>query len=198
MDLNNLNPVSANLLTLFSDLFLLIVLGLMYYRELKDGLIKLRENFMNIFDTSFKYWLVGFFGMLVSNLVIAIFFPGATAGNENSVQSMIQQTPIIMFFTAGIIAPIIEELVFRQAFKDVFLTPKVFVVVSGVIFGLLHVIFSYTSWLDFLYVVPYSSLGIAFGYMVYKTDNITSSILMHMLHNSTMILFSILAGMIIL
>lgn len=198
LDINHLNPVVSNLLTLFSDTFLLIILGFMYYDEIKNGIIKLKENFMKTFDTTFKYWLVGFIGMVVSNLLINLLFPQAVAGNENSVQNMISQTPIIMFFTAGIVAPIIEELVFRQAFKDILLSPKVFVVVSGVVFGLLHVVFSYTSWIDFLYVIPYSSLGIAFAYTVYKTDNITSSIMMHIIHNSAIIILSILTGMIVL
>lgn len=198
LDMNHLNPVVANFLTLFSDTFLLIVLVFMYYNELKSGVLKLKENFSEVFDTSFRFWLIGFTIMMASNLIINVLFPEAIAGNENSVQNMIQQTPIIMFFTAGIIAPIIEELVFRQAFKDIFLSPRAFVLVSGIVFGLLHVVFSYTNGIDFLYVIPYSALGIAFAYTVYKTDNITSSMMMHMLHNSMIIVLSILTGMIVL
>jgi len=198
LDINHLSPVTSNLLTLFSDMFLLLVLVFMYYKEIKSGILKLKENFSQVFDASFKYWLVGFLIMMASNLVINLFFPDAVSGNENSVQTMIQQTPLIMFFTAGIIAPIIEELVFRQAFKDIFLSKGAFIFSSGIVFGLLHVVFSYTNGIDFLFVVPYSSLGIAFSYTVYKTDNITSSMMMHILHNSMIIGLSILAGMIIL
>ena len=73
-----------------------------------------------------------------------------------------------------------------------------FILTSGIIFGLLHVVFSYTSIVDFLYVIPYSLLGISFAYIVDKTDNITSSIMMHIIHNSSIIILSIMMGMIIL
>lgn len=194
----NITPAIQNYLTLFSDMSLFIVLGLMYYKELKEGIIAFKKNFNKLFETSFKYWLLGFIGMVVSNLLIAILVPNAIAGNEESVQSMIDVTPFIMLVCAGVLAPIIEELTFRQAFKDVFKNGKVFVLVSGIIFGLLHVIFAYTSLLDFVYVIPYSILGISLAYMVYKTDNIVSSILMHIIHNSATIILSILTGMIIL
>lgn len=194
----NITPVIENYLTLFSDTFLFIVLGLMYYKELKEGIITFKKNFNKLFETSFKYWLLGFIGMVVSNGLIAILFPNAIAGNEQSVQSMIDVTPFIMLICAGVLAPIIEEITFRQAFKDVFKNGKVFVLVSGIVFGLLHVIFAYTSMIDFVYVIPYSILGISLAYMVYKTDNIISSIIMHMIHNSLIIILSILTGMIIL
>lgn len=194
----NITPVIENYLTLFSDTFLFVVLALMYYRELKNGIIAFKKNFNRLFETSFKYWLLGFIGMVVSNGLIAVLFPSATPGNEQSVQSMIDVTPFLMLICAGVLAPIIEEITFRQAFKDVFKNGKIFVLVSGIVFGLLHVIFAYTSLIDFIYVIPYSLLGISLAYMVYKTDNICSSILMHMIHNSLIIILSILTGMIIL
>ena len=117
LDIHNLNPVVTNFLTLFSDTFLLIILVLMYYNELKNGIIKLKKNFNEIFDISFRLWLMGFVGMIVSNLLINVFFPGAVSGNENSVQELISVQPLVMLITAGIIGPIIEELVFRTINK---------------------------------------------------------------------------------
>lgn len=185
-------------LTVFSDIALLIVLLLLYYNDLKKAILKAKENFNEFFDTSFRIWLFGFLGMVISNLIIGLVFPSATAGNENAVQSMIDVSPIIMLICAGIVAPINEELTFRKAFKDVFKNKWIFILVSGVIFGGLHVIFSYESLIDFIYIIPYSLLGISFAYMVDKTNNILSSIMMHFIHNSAIIVFSILMGMIIL
>ncbi len=196
--LDAVSPVVETYLTLFSDTFLVTVLGFMYYDEIKSGILLFKKNFNEIFDTAFKYWLLGFIGMVVSNLFISLLFPSAVSGNEDTIQGMISVSPWIMLITAGLIGPIVEELVFRQAFKDVILPPKVYVLSSGIIFGLLHVIFAYTSLLDFIYVIPYSALGISFAYTVYKTDNITSSMIMHILHNSFVVGLSILSGLILL
>ncbi len=194
----NATPAIENYLACFSDILLAMILILMYYDELKKGFLKAKKNFNAFFDQNFKIWMMGFIGMMVSNFLIHVFVPGAVAGNENTVQGMIDISPLIMLLTAGILAPIIEELTFRQAFKDCIKNKTVFILTSGFIFGFLHVIFSYQSLLDFLYVIPYSCLGIAFAYMVSRDDNICSSIFMHFLHNTMIIMVSIFTGMIIL
>lgn len=185
-------------LTVFSDVSVLIILLLLYYDDVKRGILRAKNNFNEFFDTSFRIWIFGFLEMVISNLTINLLLPQAVAGNENTVQSMIDISPFIMLICAGIIAPIIEELAFRQAFKDIFKNKWLFVLVSGIIFGGLHVIFSYENLVDFIYIIPYSLLGISFAYMVNKTDNIISSIMMHFIHNTAIISFSILMGMIII
>ena len=105
---------------------------------------------------------------------------------------MITTLPILMLINAGIIAPIIEELTFRKAFKNVFQNKWVFILSSGLIFGGLHVITSFSTPLELLYIIPYSSLGISFAYMYYKTNTIYTSISMHIIHNTVLTLLSIL------
>lgn len=195
---SNVTPQIETYLTCFSDIALVIILGFMYFDELKAGILKAKKNFNQFFDQNFKIWMIGFIGMMVSNLLIHLFAPSAVAGNENTVQGMIDISPLVMLLTAGVLAPIIEELTFRQAFKDCISNKTIFILTSGVIFGLLHVVFAYQSWIDFLYAIPYSCLGVAFAYMVSKDDNIFSSIFMHFLHNTMIIGISILTGMIIL
>ncbi len=194
----NVTPLINNYLTAFSDVCIAIIFILMYYDDLKKGFLQCKKNFQAFFDQCFKIWFLGFLGMVISNLLIQIFFPSAVAGNENAVQNMIDVTPLLMLLTAGIIAPIVEELTFRKAIRNIFPNPKLFIPISGLLFGFLHVIFAYQSLFDFLYVIPYASLGIAFSYMYFKTDNILSSMMMHFLHNTSIILFSIFVGMIVL
>ena len=98
----------------------------------------------------------------------------------------------------GILAPIIEELTFRKAFREVFTNKTLFVLASGLIFGGLHVILSLNSLWDLFYIIPYSSLGIAFGYMYQKTDNIYTSIIMHIFHNTALTTLSLIGGAMIL
>ena len=71
-------------------------------------------------------------------------------------------------------------------------------IVSGLLFGALHVITQITSLYDYLYIIPYSALGIAFAITNYKTNNVFPSIFTHMIHNGVITLMSILGtGMIL-
>ena len=63
---------------------------------------------------------------------------------------------------------------------------------SALIFGLLHVIFSFNTWYDFLYVIPYGALGGAFSYILTKKNNIFIPITFHVLHNSIITIISII------
>ena len=98
---------------------------------------------------------------------------------------MLKEFPIITTLSIAFLAPIIEELVFRQSFKDIFKNKWVYLATSGLLFGALHVVMSpIYSPLDYLYLIPYCSMGVAFSYICYKSNNIINSIIMHILHNS--------------
>ena len=81
-----------------------------------------------------------------------------------------------------IAAPIIEELITRKTFKEVFSNQYVYIIVSGLIFGSLHLL-SATNITEILYVIPYSALGCAFAKIYYNTDNLWTNIFFHSLHN---------------
>ena len=90
-------------------------------------------------------------------------------------------------------------LTFRKAFRDVFKNDLVFILTSGLIFGGLHVLLSLSSAWDLFYLIPYCSLGIAFAKMYKESDNIFTSIMMHMFHNTALTIISVIGiGAIIL
>ena len=91
-----------------------------------------------------------------------------------------------------------EELVFRLGFKDIIPKKWLFIITSGLVFGALHVVFSATSIYEFLYLMPYCSLGISFGFIYEKTNNIYISFLIHFIHNAiTAIITFLMAGVIL-
>lgn len=198
IDIKNLSNMESLLLSIFSNLILTIILCSIYFKELKNSFKDLFKNLNSIIDCGVKYWLIGLLGMITSNLVINLFIKQAIAGNEQSVQQIITSTGILSIIAIGILAPIIEELAFRKAIRDLFKSDKLYILMSGLIFGALHVIFSLNSFWDLFYIIPYSSLGIAFGYMYVKTNNIYTSIIMHIFHNTVLTLFSVLGAVIIL
>ena len=106
-----------------------------------------------------------------------------------------------MIFSVSIYAPFTEELIFRKSIKDMVISYKdskitkyMYIVISGLIFGSLHVLGMATSILDYLYIIPYTSLGIAFASLYYKSDNIFSSMCMHRVHNTVAIILLLMVG----
>lgn len=194
LDINNLTSSQDVYLTLFSDIIILGIILFLYHKELKEQIINFKKNFYEYSDIAFKYWLIGLIVMVISNLLITAFSPNSIANNEQQVQQLIQGAPFVSLICVGILAPIIEEFTFRKAFYDAFNKKWLFVLISGLVFGSLHVILSLTSLWDLLYLVPYSSLGIAFGLVIWKTKNVFPSILVHIFHNTCLTLISILGS----
>lgn len=186
------NMTTYTLLNLFSNLIIMSALIWMFKKPLKEGLEKLKKAPLKTVDNAFKYYLLGLFGMMISNFLITFVLKGGGANNEKVVQSMISSAPIFMIISAGIIAPIIEEIVFRLSMNNLFKKTWTYVLASGLLFGGLHVISSFNSALDLLYIIPYSSLGFAFAYMDRKENSVCPSILMHMLHNTVLTVISII------
>ena len=65
-----------------------------------------------------------------------------------------------------------------------------FVIISALIFGYLHVSGSETLY-EFIYIIPYGALGGAFAYLLHETDNIYVPIMMHAIHNGLLTIISI-------
>jgi hypothetical protein len=170
-----------------------IILGIYHKTLIKDFKEFFNKDIFNNLENSFKYWLVGFIIMVVSNLILSSL-TGGIAGNEESVRSLIDIAPIYMAFEVSIYAPIIEELIFRKSIRNITNNKWVYVLLSGLIFGGLHVVSSISSPLDLLYIIPYGALGIAFAYSYYKNNNIFSTITMHMMHNTLSFVILIIAG----
>lgn len=169
---------------LIANLIYLIILIYIFRKEIFFSFKNLKGNFKKILNIGFKYWSLGIFIMIVSNLVINLFiFKGSIAENEEMARSIIIASPIYGFISSVIIAPFLEEIIFRVSLKRVFNNKYIYAVFSGIIFGLMHAISGSPTWLDLVYIIPYGALGFAFGLMYAETDNIFTSVIMHALHN---------------
>ena len=199
IDVKTCSTTTYNILRIIPNVSQCILLAIMYRKTLKNDLKPFLKRFGDYSDTALKYWTLGFIAMVISNYIIIKISPVKMASNEQGVREIINSIPIISFISLSLFGPIAEELIFRKSFRDCFKGKWSFVLISGIVFGALHVIGSFSSMYDFLYIIPYSSLGIAFAYIYYKTNNIYSSIFAHVLHNSILVLLNIfLAGVILL
>lgn len=185
IDVKTCSDTLYNFLRIFPNIMLSIIFVFMYKKELLKDLKDFKKNFGKITDISIKYWFIGFICMLVSNFVIQKLLPVTIASNEQNVRSIISTSPFMAFFATCIFAPFLEEMIFRKSFRDPINNKWLYLCVSGFVFGALHVVNSITSLYGLFYIIPYSSLGIAFAYTYYKTDNIFASIFAHFLHNTS-------------
>jgi len=171
----------ANLSALTVELIMLTIFILIYRKKLINDFQDFKKDYKKILDTSIKNWLLGLVIMLVSNIIISMIV-GDIANNEEMNRSLLMSTPIYAITAMVIIAPITEELIFRLSPRKAFNKKIPYLIYSGLFFGAMHLLSS-TSWLEVLYVIPYGALGYFFAKAFYETDNIFSSISVHMIHN---------------
>lgn len=177
-----------------NDLIYIVLLILLFKKDIKNGIKDLKKNFMDRIILSLNCWIVGCVIMMVSSIVISFILKQSVSNNEALVRQSIELAPIYMLFTCAVVAPIFEEMVFRKSLYGLIKYKWLFILVSGLGFGLLHVLGSYTSPLDFLYIVPYGSMGCAFAYLLTKTNNIVLPIIIHAIHNFVLVITQIIGG----
>jgi len=180
------------ILTSFSSATLLLILFLIYRKDLIEEWEIFKKNLANNLNDGISYWLIGLIIMLVSNIIISQLLNAGQPGNEQAVQSMINTLPWLMLISAGFLAPITEEIVFRKSIKDVIKDKYLYIMVSFVLFGLAHVLGNANSLVDWLFIIPYGALGASFAAAYCKTNTIFVPISMHMFHNTLLTLISIL------
>lgn len=193
IDIKTMSNACQILLNLFSNLCILTILFAIYRKDLKEYFKKFIKNLYSNLDTAIKYYLLGLLGMIITNLFINVVLKGGGSNNEKIVQDMISNMPYLMIIVAGIIAPIIEEIVFRKTYLDAFKNKYLYFFLSSFIFGMMHVVSTdINTLIDVLYFIPYTCLGLSFAVMDYKEENIFPSICMHIFHNTLLIILSII------
>lgn len=179
---------------LLSKYFILIAIFIIKdHKYLKEKWFDFIKNFKKYSKITFKNWFAGFLIMFVTNIIINSLVPGL-GENESAVQTIIKKMPIIAFTLTTILAPFVEEMVFRKYLKDCINKKVLYTIISGLIFGLVHTSIS-TNILELLLIIPYGALGFMFAKTIAETDNIYTTIMMHMLHNGVLTLLAIFGGM---
>lgn len=139
------------------------------------------------FKSNFKLYLSKMlprFGIIIIFYVLCTLPVVLLVGEDSSNQEVIKNLPIyISAFLAIIVAPLTEELMFRGFIKKFIKNDILFVIISSLIFGGLHIT-SADSLQQVLYIIPYSILGFAFSLNYVKTKNIVSNIFLHSAWNS--------------
>lgn len=170
-------------------LFCILLLGLIFFKPLKRDIKNFKKEYIKI---GFKNWAKGLLLMIISNIYI-IYFTKVMAGNEAANRSALASSPLINCIIMVIIAPLLEEIVFRLNIKEKIKNKWIGCTLSALLFGSLHLIAA-NSAAEMLYIIPYGSLGFFLAKSVYETDNIYSSVICHMTHNALAILIIFIGG----
>ena len=173
-------------LTMYSVLTASLIM-IIYNKKISKDFKDMKKNSIKYFNKYIKYWLIGLFIMMVSNLFINLIVTNNIPSNEQAIRETFNISPLYIFFSAVIYAPIVEELIFRQSIKNIFHNKWLFIIISGLLFGSMHVFGDFKNITDLLYIIPYSTPGIIFAYMLEDSDNICVPMSFHFIHNGILI-----------
>lgn len=188
-DLHNLTLFDKITILVAKYIILITFFIIKDFKYLKEKWIDFIKNIKKYSSISFKNWFIGFLIMIFSNILINYFVSGV-GENESSVQLLIMKLPIIAFIMTTIFAPFVEEMIFRKYLKDCVNNNTLYMILSGLIFGFIHTSIS-TNIYELLLIIPYGALGFMFAKTINETDNIYTTIMVHMFHNGFLTLLAI-------
>ena len=113
------------------------------------------------------------------------------SGNEEAIRSYIKEFPLYMIFSSIIYAPFVEEIIFRKTIKDVIKNKYLFIIIAGLIFGIIH-ISNYRDINEIMHSISYIIMGINFAYIYYRTNNIFTTMTFHFCHNLVLLIIQFL------
>ena len=182
-----MNETLSLILSIIIEILTISVILLLMNKRITKDFKDLKKNHKQYFKDYFKYYLIGLAIMYISNAILIFGFQTGISGNEESIRSLLVTHPIYIYLSAVVIAPSVEELVFRGGIKNIIPNQFLFILVSGLVFGGLHLVGNINNMIDLFYIIPYSALGIAFAYIYSKTDNIFVTMLLHTMHNGILV-----------
>ena len=178
------NKESMNMIfTVISTLILSLIFIKIYWKDLKKEFKIFTKDIFKNLDTGLVLWGIGLAIMVTANLILVYVLHSEGAKNELALHEVIKAYPVAMYIIACILGPFNEEIVFRKSLRDAFPNNIVFVIMSFLIFGTVHVSSTATNLIDWLYIIPYGALGASFALMYCKTKTVFTSLSFHMFHN---------------
>ena len=128
------------------SLILLIVFTIIYFKTIKNDFKKIKKdaikNIKYIIKMFLVFMIVKYVVSFISALIMVLLGFDAnsmTSVNQNLIETYVKTFPILMLFSTAIFAPFYEEILFRIGFKKVIKNKYLFVLISGFLFGILHV-----------------------------------------------------------
>lgn len=156
---------------IITNLLLFIVFAIMYFKKTK-------EDFKRLTKENVKLTIILSVISLIVNIILSVIFErlNISINNQDTINSMLNVLTIPIAILTMFLAPFIEEIVFRYSLGSLIKNNIVFVIVSSILFGVMHGIGISTI----IYIV----IGIFFSIIYIKTNkNIVASTIAHVINN---------------
>lgn len=167
----------------------MLLIGLLIFRRF------IIKNIKHLFNQKPSQFLKavgsGFILLYAINFIVSIAMsvmaPEVSSLNQSVIEEMTAYAPIQLMISSIILAPILEELVFRVGvFQSIYEKSEgLAYFMSSFLFGFVHIsqgLFN-GDWSQSLYLPSYALLGATFAYMYEKNKNIFVPMSVHMLNN---------------
>ena len=197
IDINDLGPIPLNIILIVVDLLFMGVLFLIYKKEV--------INDFKAFTSNKGKWFFKYLGLFIGsvvvmgalNLILSKITNMGTSENEELVRELIKKLPVYMTISTIIYAPFVEEILFRKCVRKIIvgndkLVKIAYVLISAIIFGLVHVLALDASFYDILMGIPYMVVGLSLGYIYVKTDNVFATMQFHLMHNTILLILQLI------
>ena len=187
----NLDIKNKIIFTIISSVLYLLAIIIFYRKELLEEIKDFKNNYKKYLSSTIFIYIVGVLLMIITNLILSKLTNCSLSGNEIKVREYIQKFPIYMIYSSIIFAPFVEELIFRKTIRKIFNNKYLFIIISGIIFGILH-ISNFKDPNEIIFSISYIIMGIDFAYIYYKTNNIFTTITFHLCHNLILLIIQLL------
>jgi len=183
-------------ITLILGSVISVVCILLYFRTLKGDFITFKEKLSSNLWTSLKlfgfFMLIKFAAATITVLIsMALGIEFVQSDNQETIQNFAAAAPVIIFITVVILAPFYEEIIFRLGFKKIINYKHLYIITTGLLFGLMHTItfemmknFAGVDWnLIFVQSIVFVAMGFTLSAIYWKRPNIWIVIIVHALNN---------------
>lgn len=159
------------------------------FKEYNKGLVK---NPKKVIGVGLLFALFAFIAMPICNIILHVLNVSASDTNNDTINTLYGVIPLYMMFQTLIYSPIVEGITFRKVFKDAINNKWLFIIISGFVFGLYHIIYNMTSLSQILLMLQYFVVGMLYAGAYSKTDNIYSAFIATFVYNLAVFVINLL------
>lgn len=176
-------------LNTFIELIMFVVLLLFYKKYFKKDLVLFKLNkkdYIKKIISYFVIFLVVKYGVaLFSSLLLVMLGSDlVTSENQETVVTLAKTMPFMMMISTSLLAPFVEEGIFRLGIKKIINNKYLFILVSGLVFGFMHIFpTELPLYVALIESLNYVTMGLLLAYIYNETDNIYVVVIIHALNN---------------
>ena len=186
---NYFNYFDYACLNTFIELIMFVVVLLFYKKYLKKDLVLFKLNKKDYIKKIISYFLIFLvvkYGVaLFSSLLLVMLGSDlVTSENQETVVTLAKTMPFMMMISTSLLAPFVEEGIFRLGIKKVINNKYLFILVSGLVFGFMHIFpTELPLYVALIESLNYVTMGLLLAYIYNETDNIYVVVIIHALNN---------------